>query len=225
MSSLIKAGDASIRRISSIAFAQQPPEFGASQVADPVVLSRLEIERLTALLAERDRQIATHAAALARARQTGEAEGRKAGRAEAEKHEKERVDLLRSAIAKANTGFDGALAALERLAVLLALDCLERIFGHDADRNVQVTAIIKKQLATLETTRVIAIEVSQQDFDQEALDRLRGDCVPPGIALECSDRLASGDCTIRLTLGGLDVGSNQQWHRLRPALAALAEPA
>lgn len=218
MSAILKSGsaaaDAKVR-----AFGALP----AAPARDPeIVRLEEENETLAAALAARDEAIAELGAKADAAYAAGEAEGREAGRAEAEDKESERLGRIGDAAAAALARVAGSLDETERQAALLARACLDRLFLAPEERAALVCDLIRRQVEALRGQTVVRIEVSAEDFsDAGALA-----AVAAGCEIAASPALASGDCTIALALGALDIGLGQQWGVLRAALdGAIGEEA
>jgi flagellar biosynthesis/type III secretory pathway protein FliH len=200
--------------------------FGAPRqsVADPE-LERLgeELAALSAELAARDERIAALALEAEAAFDKGEAAGRDAGRREANDEGAAMVAAIKDAADDALARLDEEMRALERLAPLLAETCLERMLLASEARIEIVTDLIRGQIGRIQAGAVLAIQVCAEDFGTpEALDRLHTTLVKPGFEVAASPKLASGDCTIALRLGTLEIGLGQQWGALRAALEAMA---
>jgi len=193
------------------------PEFLALQGECEALKSRLDAQ--AAELAElRDAAQSAFAA--------GEAKGREAGLREAADGEAERLARLEAGIADARDDLRQSLDGLERLAPALAAEALSGILGATDDRVSLVAAIVRRQLALIESRAVVHVEVSAADFvDDEALAALEGVLGAQGPSVHASVALKSGDCRIKLKLGTLEVGVDQQWGQLRALLQEMAEPA
>lgn len=217
MSALLKSGSAALR-------AKVRPLAGQSPASDPRPPRQdPEVERLREALAgtehklaEQERLIAEIPAALEGALAEGEAKGR----AEAERRETERLDVLGKAAERALARHGEEMAALERLAALLARTCLDRMLLADESRTETVAALLRAQLVRLEAGAAVRIQVSAEDFPSaEALEAL----APAPCEIVASPALKGGDCTIQLRLGALEIGIGQQWGTLRAALEEMAE--
>lgn len=219
MSGVIKSGAAGFAaRVRTIAFdgaaAASPPP------PDPELAElRRQILDLEALLAERDAAAETLSEAAESAYAEGEAAGREAGRAEADDRSGEALALLRDSAERAAAAVEKRLGETDRLAALLAKTCLDKMFGAPGSRADLVRGLISHQIEALRQETIVAIDVSAEDFAcPEAAA-----AAAPACAVTVSDTLASGDCTIRLQLGALDIGLGRQWGILRAALDGMID--
>ena len=218
MSGLIKSGAAGFgARVRPLAF----DEVGTTRTpaADPVLVAlRERVLDLEAQLAEHEAAAVELRKAAEEALAEGEAAGREAGRAEADERRAEALALLGETAEGAVAALDARLEATDRLAALLASTCLETLFGAPGPRAELVRDLIRQQLDRLRQETIVEIQVSAEDFasTEEAA------AAAPACAVSVSDALASGDCTIRLKLGELDIGLGQQWGTLRSALEEMA---
>jgi type III secretion protein L len=192
--------------------------FGALPAAparDPEIVRLAEANEALALaLAARDETVAALEAKAETAYAAGEADGREAGRAEADDRESERRARIEEAAAAALAAVAAALDNTERQAALLARACLDRLFLAPENRATLVCDLIRRQVEALRGQAAVRIEVSAEDFaDADALA-----AVAAGCEIAASPALASGDCTIDLALGAIDIGLDQQWGALRAAL-------
>lgn len=217
MSVVLKSGSAALR-------AKVRP-FGArprSQEPEPPRPDP-EAERLRAALAEAETALAGRddvIAGIPARIEAALAEGEDKGRAAAESMEVERLDILDQAAKRALALYAEAIASLERLAALLARTCLDKMLLDDAERVKTVSALLHGQLARLEAGAAVRIQVAAADFPStEALARL----APTPCEIVPSPALASGDCTIQLSLGALEIGIGQQWGALRATLEEMEE--
>jgi type III secretion protein L len=186
----------------------------AAPASDPeLILLRERVLDLEVALAERDATAERLIQAVESAYGEGEAAGREAGRAEADARRAEALERLKENADRAVGALEERLLATDRLAALLARNCLDKLFGASGDRAELVQGLIRHQLDTLRQETIVEIHVSADDFDPAAAA-----AAAPACMMIVSDSLASGDCTIRLQLGALDIGLGQQWEVLRGAL-------
>ena len=219
MTAIIKSGAAGYEaRVRTIAFdnevaAPAPP-------SDPELAElRQRLLALEATLAERDAAAETLSEAAAGAYAEGEAAGREAGLAEAEDRSGEALALLQASADRALAAIAERLHETDRLAALLAKTCLDKMLGAPDSRSDLVRGLISHQIDALRRDTIVEIGVSAADFaDPEAAA-----AAAPGCAVAVSDKLSSGDCTIRLQLGALDIGLGQQWGVLRAALDGMID--
>ena len=159
------------------------------------------------------------AAAVAAARE----EGRRAGFDEAARDETAALELLRMASERAVAVIAEQLAGTERLAALVARECLDRIFGADEHRTHLLHEIITHQVRQIEAGTIVSVEVAEADFpDLASLEPIMPTSEPRILVRHGRD-LARGAIILNLTLGTVSVGLDQQWGRLRSALTDLGE--
>lgn len=202
--------------------------FGAPAYQAPPSATELELATLKARVArleqsvvERDQYIAELEPKIAGRFEEGLAQGRAEGLRMAQTQESERLELLRDHMRTAASDLSANLNATERLAALLARECLDRLFGDGEQRTHVVIDLIRHQMAEIETGTVLSIEVSTSDFpDDAALSALRTDAFER-VQLIRRD-LPIGACRMRLKLGEIEIGLDQQWGTLRQLLSDMA---
>ncbi|MGE5566067.1 MAG: hypothetical protein ACM3YN_07935 [Parcubacteria group bacterium] len=218
MTTLIRSSDPA--RGANVRALERRPAPPATTAVDPELLAlRGEVDRLREKIAEQEAAIAGHPAALEKARADGEAAGRVTGLREADDGREALAAKIATATQLALDRFAEEVASLERLAPLVAIEGLGRVFEPSDQRAELVREVIRRQISGLETSAVVCVEVSSADFPD-------ADDLPAasGAEVRALDELKSGDCRIRLKLGSLEVGLDQQWDRLRGVLSDLAEP-
>lgn len=207
----------------------------ASQAqAAVVVLQRQDEERerlhrriaaLESELRERDVAIDVLRKDVERAFEEGTDKGHVAGLAAAEDKQNDRLFRLETAARRAQEGIAAGLVSLERLAALLARECCDKILGNAQDRADLIGYIIAVQIAKIDKSMLLAVEVSREDFpDDEALAALAQRLAPLTVALEANGEMTSGACVMRLRLGRLSIGIDQQWGALKELLTQMSEP-
>lgn len=206
--------------------ASETPAVAVEPQVDPeLVAARADLAEAKAQIAVKDAEIADLVAALETAFVDGQARGREAALKEAAGEREVLAAKLQASGERAVGVLERDLASLERLAVSLTLESLRKMLGEPGAQAALAPAILRRQLAQLDAASVLRVQVSPVDFpDAEALAELNAAVGHPGLEITPDARLASGDCTIKLALGALEVGPNQQWARLLDALAPLAEP-
>jgi type III secretion protein L len=212
---LIKSGAAGLdARVRTLVF--DAAGNAAAPAPDPeLALLRERALDLEAALAERD----ATAVRLSEAAEAAFEEGEAAGRAEADSRRAEALETLMENADRAVAALEERLEATDRLAALLARTCLDKMFGAAGPRGALVEDLIRHQLDALRQETMIEIRVSAEDFDcAEAVA-----AAAPACRTIVSDALASGDCTIRLGLGELEIGLGRQWDTLRAALDGMIE--
>ena len=214
MTGLIKSGaDGFEARVRTIAFDGAATAFVPPPDPELVALRQRALD-LEAMLAERDAAAETLSRAAESAYDEGEAAGREVGRAEADDRSGEALACLKESADRAVAEIEQRLRETDGLAALLAKTCLDKMLGAPDSRWDLVRGLISHQIEALRQETVVEIKVSAEDFaSAEAAAAAAPACI-----VTVSDTLASGDCTIRLQLGALDVGLGQQWGTLRAAL-------
>ncbi len=185
---------------------------------------RRRIAALEADLNQRDKTIENLHGDVIRAREEGMEDGRKAGLAEAQDLQAERLVLLETAMNRAQSELAASLQSLERLAPLLAQECLEIVLGDADDRAGLLSRIVRAQMGKIDKAALLGIELSRQDFpDEDALAAFASRSGLAAVALTASD-MPGGGCVMTLRLGRMDVGIHQQWGVLRDLLGEMAMP-
>ncbi|HLY89140.1 MAG TPA: hypothetical protein VKQ27_09155 [Acetobacteraceae bacterium] len=180
------------------------------------------IEQLEALLRERDGQLEEMRQSLASQRQEAFDEGFAAGLATADERTQDRLALLGKGIVDAKADLDVAIAGTERLAALLARECLDKMFDEVEDHAHLVCGLIGKQVALMESAALLAVHVSSSDFSSAALSELQCKFDLEGVEFHSSKDLPSGACRFHLRLGAMELGVDQQWPALQQLLTDLA---
>jgi flagellar biosynthesis/type III secretory pathway protein FliH len=226
MTGIIKSGN--LNDLSSV----RPLSVLQQQI--PAVLSRQEeeVDALHQQIASLEKELGLRSAAIKslhsdieRAFEEGKAQGRNTGLAEAEDRQTLRFSLLNDAIRQSQNKLVHDVGSLERLSALLARECLDIIFGNNAAHASMVERIIASQIAKIDKSMVLSVEVSRDDFpDGDALDALAVSTALPRTLLTAKPGAATGSCLINLRLGRMDVGIDQQWSSLREVLGEMARP-
>lgn len=226
MSGLIKARTAPVgERVRPLA-QEAPVHAPTLSPIDAEVLALRELverqaQEIAALRAEAERL----STSVGVARREGEALGRAAALREAEGHATEALRRLDAGIATAVDEVSSRMAAMDRLAAQLARAALERVFTDTGRMGAMVQGAISQQLATLESSLVVRVEVSVSDFPSSAALETLASSLGSALTIVALDELEAGACHFRLTLGGLEVGPAQQWRRLANLLDEMSEPA
>ena len=226
MSGVIKSGNfadlSSVRPIGTQAQAAIVPLQRQDEEKERL---RRSVAALESQLRERDVAIDVLRRDVERAFEEGKAKGHATGLADAEDRQTERLDRLDASARKAQEGVSAGLVSLDRLAALLARECVEKIIGNAEDRADLIGYVIAAQLAKIDKAMLLAIEVSAEDFpDGEMLAALSRRLGPTAVAIEASPELAAGACIMRLRLGRLSVGIDQQWGVLKDLLTEMSLP-
>lgn len=175
-------------------------------------------------LARRDETITSLRGDVEQAFVKGREEGHQLGIAAAEDRQTERLLVLENAAHQAVANVADGVASLERLSALLARDCLDIILGRSDDRTGMVRKIIEVQIAKIDKSMILTVEVSREDFpDTKALAVLSRQ-FGNRTKFSTNAELPSGGCTMRLRLGSLEIGIDQQWGALRDLLEEMAMP-
>ncbi|MFA7603944.1 MAG: hypothetical protein WCY29_13120 [Novosphingobium sp.] len=175
-----------------------------------------ENERLQNLIGQKEAEIAgLHKAVLA-ARKEGEDSGRLAMECELEESRERALELLRNGIGKALEALSDLGERAELLALLLARTAIEKLFGEESARQSIVADLIRHQVRQIDKRSILGVEVSRLDFPDtnEVAGLAAGLNIDPK-AVAVSDDLGAGGCRMKLRLGMLDIGLDQQWGALR----------
>lgn len=214
MSAVLKSGSSALR--AKVRPLMTMPAAIAPIAPDPELVElRATLAAAETALAARDEAIAGHPGQI----ETAFTEGEAKGRAAVEDAQAERLATLQLAADRALDLYGQEMASLERLAALLARACLDRMLLGSEDRARIVAELLRARLAEFEAGAAIRIQVSAEDFDSP--EALAGIAAAP-CEVVASPTLKSGDCSIKLRLGGLEVGIGQQWGTLRAALEEMA---
>lgn len=222
--SIIKFQEA--RTAGGVRALEDAPAKAAAATVDPCYLAlQREVDRLTALLAEKDAEIERGVKALDEAFKKGRDEGCAAALEETAADREALAANLEAAVDRSLALLERELSSMERLAVVLAVEGLEKILGTPGAFADIATQIIREQLGRLDRAAIVRIEVSAADFiDADCADALASQIGAPAAEICLCEDLASGDCRIKMTLGALDIGVNQQWGQLKAVLQELSEP-
>ncbi|AHE55649.1 hypothetical protein [Sphingomonas sanxanigenens] len=157
-------------------------------------------------------------AARDRAYADGERAGRIEGRKEAEHSDAKRLAALERAIAAALARRQERSANALDLARVIAFEALGRLLDEDRERADLLSRIIETQVARLERTSILRIEVSREDFpDADAIASIR-DQVAESVQIDVLGQAPHGHCRIVQTLGAIDAGIETQFGRLAALL-------
>jgi flagellar biosynthesis/type III secretory pathway protein FliH len=170
---------------------------------------------IAALRADAARAAETAKTAIAKAREDGLAEGRRAGIASVERSERERVELLAKGLAAEATRLSERLQALDGLAAALVRACLDRVFARPEAMAAMVVDALHHRLALLTDRTGLTVRVSGKDFtDVTALAGHGEVTIDPD--------LPSGACRIGVRLGQIDLDVPGQWAAIAQALDEMA---
>lgn len=223
MSSVIKLG--SERYAQVVAPYAAAPSTGAEAAVlhDPY---RDELQRLHALLAERDAALEDLRAEVGKARAEGEAAGRIAAELEVEESRERSLELLRDGIEQAGAAVADCQGQMEVLALMIARTALDKLFGDHAGRRTAVTELVVHQLRSIERQTLLQVEVSRLDFPNTGeLAELAGQIGVAPVDVCANADLAAGACRMKLRVGTLEVGLDEQWSAIRGLLDDLASTA
>lgn len=200
----------------------------------PALLSiaEQERERLRSRIASLEEESRKREAAVVELRsqvkqafEDGKVEGRKLGGAEADKRESERLSALQAAAKQAQAELRNGLSSMERLAALLARDCLDVMLGEPRYRAKMLAKLLTTQVAKLEKALVLDVRFSTEDFpDADMLSGVATQSGLPAETIRASAELTSGACEMTLRLGRMEIGLDQQWSSLRGLLEEMAQP-
>ncbi|MBS0253862.1 MAG: hypothetical protein JSS36_01285 [Proteobacteria bacterium] len=153
------------------------------------------------------------------ARREGEQQGRLAAEMEYEEDRSaalERLAAMALAAEKALIAF-GERAEMAGLSIAIA--ALDKLFGPAEARREAMADLIRRQRAELGRAAVIRVEVARADFpDTREVAQLAAEVGIERAAILVRDDLDQGACELRLTLGAMECGLDQQWGVLRELL-------
>jgi len=216
MSGIIKAGMSD--RLAVVRPINAPGEKLPDAQALELAQLQNELERCADAVRARDEELAKLSKTQEQALAEAFDQGKTAGREEAHDRQAERLALLSQAIDEARLGLRQQFAAMERMAVSVACECLEKILGANADRAHLMADLIRRQIAQVGRDTIVEISVAQDDFSSdEAVAE-----VDRNISIVRAD-LPAGSCRIKLEMGEIDAGLPHQWAMLRNMLAQSGE--
>jgi type III secretion protein L len=210
--------------------AQRPPLAAASDplIVDPAVQAlehqiaelQHQLSRMSTSAAEQARQLEEARRQIQVTREASLAEGFTDGLRQAEADFAARSQALADALADALRTHDRAMKGLDKLSSMIALAALDRVLGPSHGRDDAVARIVARQVDLLASSAPVDVRVSAEDFAdtaalQEALVRVGAD--PARVRTDPA--LTSGQVTIRLRLGEVDAGIDQQLTALRRLLS------
>src|SRR5947209_7353288 len=134
------SGEARVRPISALACAEAD---------DPANAFREALEAARARASAAEGRIEALEAACLQAERDGEARGREIGRSEAADESAQALEQLATGIAEARERFEAELRGMERLAVQIARQCLEAVFGDPQVQAELVELAIRRQVQSL----------------------------------------------------------------------------
>jgi flagellar biosynthesis/type III secretory pathway protein FliH len=157
------------------------------------------------------------------------AEARSAGAREALEErsdaEAQALKALKQALADAQTNWAQQLQSWEGLSIGIARAVLEQVFSNPADRPLRATSAIRSRLQILETSSVIRVRVSSEDFPDPDQLGSTGTELGSDVELVPDSKLRTGECVIDLKLGHADIGLPAQWGRISQLLDRLEREA
>lgn len=222
MNTVIKLGSAHHARI----VAPYAPEAAGPADAIPADPYQQELDRLRGLLAEREQALDEAKAKIITARAEGETAGRNVAEREAEDAHEQALAALRQGIEQARETLADGCERMELLALWIARNALEKLFGDDPGRKEAVGALIMHQLQSIERQMLLKIEVSRLDFpNTRELVALAAEIGTDETLLSANADFPAGACHMQLRVGTLDVGIDQQWGAIRDLLDQLATAA
>ncbi len=224
MSGIIKSGN--LADLTAVrAFAAAPPLPEPPRLDEERERLRRRVAALEGELRQRDTKLEELRAEVKRAYEAGTAEGHAAGLADARDRQAERLALLEESLHAARAKLSAGVESLQRLAPLLARECLDRMLGGSKDRAALLGRMIETQIGKIDKAMLLGIEVSRADFaDDGALAALSARIGQPAVTLKAGAGMPSGGCVMTLKLGQVSVGLDQQWGVLRDLLTQMALP-
>jgi flagellar biosynthesis/type III secretory pathway protein FliH len=209
--------------------AQRPPLAAATdpRVVDPAVQAlehqvaqlQQQLSRISASATEQACRLEEAERQIELTRESSLAEGFTDGLRQAEADFTTRSEALAEALASALRTHDSAMKGLDKLSSMIALAALDRVLGPTHGRDDAVARIVARQIDLLASSAPVEVRVSGEDFADpaalhDALVRVGADPV----RVRTDPALTSGQVTIRLRLGEVDAGIDQQLTALRRLL-------
>jgi flagellar biosynthesis/type III secretory pathway protein FliH len=216
MSSLIKSNIKAAKGAVPL-FAEQiaSKSYESAPSKSPLDVYDTEVARLQNVVEDLRSQISTHGVLLDQAREEGKWAGREAAESEYNETREAQLVLLQTTYEAARSTFSTFLEQSEALSVLIAKEVLEKIFGSFEGRSQMVVDVIRHQLSMLSDKAKLIIQVSRIDFpDTSEVKRFAASIGLDEERISILDSLNSGDCLLKLKLGTLDVGIDQQWDEI-----------
>ena len=182
-----------------------------------------EIERLRTQVAKQSKTIDAFDQQLQQAFSSGRAEGIKVGREDVGSDDAARLAALKLGIEHGLSELRAQLSGIDPLAAGLALDVLQKMFAHPGDSAALVVQLVERQARELDRGAVLQVQVSSADFPgRDPLSELLHVDGLGGVEIETTDRLMSGACVLKLRLGHIATGLDQQWPALRAVIERMA---
>jgi len=224
MSPVIKSSEATRHEaVRAVRLLQKPAPIG--EVASERDRLLHDLAEARALLAQRELELDGAVAAAQQLEVAAEKRGYEAGLSAAQTREEERLAVLESGVAKAAECLPETLSGVERLACAIAREALARVFGDKTSSAVLTEAAIVEAVRKLDDDALLRVEVSAQEFSDlaTASARLTSATQRP-VEVVVRPELAAGECRLRLMVGEIEVGPQQQWERLSALLLDLSAP-
>ena len=209
MNGLIKASQAQdIRGFGTVTTA--PVEVPPSVAREDALMEELTQTRAT--LANLEASLPDRLAA-------ARAEGVEDGIRQSRRDDQARIDLLRSTAERATEDWQKRLTDIEGLAVALAREILERVFGAEGLEPAAVAAAIRNRIGALNERAVIRLRVGASDITPDMIGHEAGAIGQWDMVVDST--LGEGEAVIDLDLGSIEVGPAQQWPRIASWLSRL----
>lgn len=184
---------------------------------------RQRVAELEALLEDREAKVESLQHDLKLAEAASHDASYQAGLDAADDKQRERLNLLEESLTGAGQGIHSKLEELERTAITLARECLEIMFEDAGELQDLVAKLVKNQLRQIDKSSLLHINVAKVDFpDDEAIESLALRTGLKGKSISAHDDLASGSCSMDLTLGQIEIGLRQQLTALTQKLDQMA---
>jgi flagellar assembly protein FliH len=174
-------------------------------------------------IAQRDAEISTHQQALKEAYAKGKADGRTAAEDEFQDSRKEALATLELGVEDAKRELTEALNSLESLALLVAVEAVEKLVGDADSFRAMLTLTISNQVKQIGAASLLAVTVARIDFpdtrEVAALEEKLS--LQPGLLL-VQNELEPGECRIKLMVGALEIGLTRNWTDMKAMLESMA---
>jgi hypothetical protein len=191
--------------------------------AEPVQKRSAMVE-LIETVALRDAEISKHEEALSAAWAEGEAAGRAAAEDALEDDRDAALSALKHGIELAGKDFSRSLEGFEPLALLVAVEAVEKLTGDAKQYRRMLTDAIKTRVGEFQSAAVVSIIVAHIDFpDTREVVALEQSLGIEAIKVSVSDELDASECRIKLLLGQAEINLLGQWDDLKHCLSDLSQ--
>jgi flagellar biosynthesis/type III secretory pathway protein FliH len=196
----------------------------ASAPTDAPSPQRSAMVDLIEQIALRDAEIAKHGDALAEAHAKGVTAGRADAEDEFEDSREEALETLRTGVQDASARFEVALKDMEALAILIAVEAVDKLCGDAEQFRAMLVSAVATQVRQTDRASLISVTASRADFpDTREVAALAETLGMNPSQLIVQDDLDPGDCRINLGVGALELGLRSSWDKMKDMLNAISD--